>query len=508
MWWRKPRAATLAALLVNVVNAQDPPASTPFAWWRQGEFDLVALTWPDASGNGRAAVLAGALSAAAAEGNGASGAVTALHGTTAATVDFGAVIQAEFSVCSVTRFAGPVQSRVLDGVQLNWLHGHHGPAGVGVAHYDMWVTSAYHALAAPTDWLVMCGTNAGASPQLKLANGVSVGTADGGTGGTSIGINLGQSAPGSNSDFEIAELIVWDRALDGTEMTAASDALLGRVLGLYPPPPPSPTPLPPPPPGCDSTWSDATATCYLELNEDLRNIFCPDPSILGTCDLDQARCHYVHSGQAEGRAFSCAPPPSLPPSVPPLPLPPPPPPPPSAPPLPPSPPPIAPVNGTLANAPDPPVAAYFAFVGLPLLLLAAVVLAWREHRMRLRRLRTELLIAARGTELHQVYGGNVDEDTARMVAVAEVAEADARAAEASFWWRAWWLRVRLGSSKAKAAEAEAARLSAARAAEEEQRLERGKEQAEKLEAHRQSLKQQRRSAVDSASSNASDAGTP
>ena len=76
-------------------------------------------------------------------------------------------------------------NRILDGSDLDWLHGHEniqngeqtdGPA-VGVAYYNTWKTSE-----GPTDpdvastsfdWLVMCGSNAGA--MLKLANGVDVG---------------------------------------------------------------------------------------------------------------------------------------------------------------------------------------------------------------------------------------------------------------------------------------------------------------------------------------------
>ena len=60
-----------------------------------------------------------------------------------------------------------------------------------------------------TDWVVMCGTNAGS--QLKLANGVDVGTATGGTGNVSLFVNDGSY--GSPSNFAIAEVVVWSRGL-------------------------------------------------------------------------------------------------------------------------------------------------------------------------------------------------------------------------------------------------------------------------------------------------------
>ena len=77
-----------------------------------------------------------------------------------------------------------------------------------------------------TDWLVMCGSNAGS--QLKLVNGVDVGTATGGTGGQSLFINAGRRRK-EKSDFAIAELVVWPRGLTDEEMRRASDHLMNRM---------------------------------------------------------------------------------------------------------------------------------------------------------------------------------------------------------------------------------------------------------------------------------------
>ena len=72
----------------------------------------------------------------------------------------------------------------------------------------------------------MCGTNAGS--QLKLANGVDVGTATGGTGDQSLFVNAG-SGGNEKSDFAIAELVVWPRGLTDEEMRRASDHLIDRL---------------------------------------------------------------------------------------------------------------------------------------------------------------------------------------------------------------------------------------------------------------------------------------
>ena len=77
-----------------------------------------------------------------------------------------------------------------------------------MAYYNGWQTGIKDNVSPDTDWVVMCGTNAGS--QLKLVNGVDVGTATGGTGGVSLWIN-GGNLPGEASDFAITELVAWPR---------------------------------------------------------------------------------------------------------------------------------------------------------------------------------------------------------------------------------------------------------------------------------------------------------
>ena len=67
-----------------------------------------------------------------------------------------------------------------------------------------------------------------AGSQLKLANGVDVGTATGGRGDQSLFINAG-AHPNEKSDFAIAEVVVWPRGLTDEEMRRASDHLINRL---------------------------------------------------------------------------------------------------------------------------------------------------------------------------------------------------------------------------------------------------------------------------------------
>ena len=85
-----------------------------------------------------------------------------------------------------------------------------------------------------------------------LANGISVGIGTGARAPEDLDlvINSGtqyvhQGTPYTeSSDFEVAEVIVWDRGLSSAEMHAASDSLMWNVLGISPSPSPPALTLP------------------------------------------------------------------------------------------------------------------------------------------------------------------------------------------------------------------------------------------------------------------------
>lgn len=200
------------------------------AWYCPGAFDLASNTWQDCSGNGNTATLSGSgLAESRSAGHGATSEVLALSGTTSSVISFGAVIPSAFTVCSVTRYTGSAKRRILDGAGANWLHGHY-YGRAGVAYYEGWKTKKKNYVSPNTDWVVMCGTNAGS--QLTLANGVDVGTAAGGTGGVSLFVNAGSertSYGNEKSDFAIAEVVVWPRGLTDVEMRGVSEHMMNRL---------------------------------------------------------------------------------------------------------------------------------------------------------------------------------------------------------------------------------------------------------------------------------------
>ena len=95
-----------------------------------------------------------------------------------------------------------------------------------MAYYQGWKTAKQNHVSPDTDWVVMCGKNAGS--QLKLLNGVDVGTAAGGNGDLSLFVIAG-ARPSETSDFAIAEVVVWPRGLTSAEMHRASEHLMNRM---------------------------------------------------------------------------------------------------------------------------------------------------------------------------------------------------------------------------------------------------------------------------------------
>ena len=150
----------------NVLTGTLPDAAAPLprplpaaypedlnAWYCSGAFDIASSTWQDCSGNDMTATLSGSgLAELRSAGHGATSEVLALSGTTSSVIAFGAVIQSEFTVCSVTRYTGGAKQRILNGdANSNWCHGHWSGLA-GVAYYDRWKTASQGSVSPDTNW--------------------------------------------------------------------------------------------------------------------------------------------------------------------------------------------------------------------------------------------------------------------------------------------------------------------------------------------------------------------
>ena len=186
-------------------------------------------TWNDVSGNKRDGKASGSGFNRGCDRNqnGWDGVVCSVRGNRNSRITFGpGSIPPTFTICSVSRYNGPARGRIINGDN-NWLHGHW--AGyVGVAYYEGWKTPVPSNPTPQYDWMVFCGQNA--HPNIFTANGKYVQNgAGGGLSNIAFGVNsLGCCGVSEASDWAIAEIAVWNRALNAEEM-----ALLTNYYKTY-----------------------------------------------------------------------------------------------------------------------------------------------------------------------------------------------------------------------------------------------------------------------------------
>ena len=224
-----PEYARTYTIYNNPNIPSEYPSDGIIAWYAPGDFNLENYSWPDRSDNNNDAVLSGTgFTISNKNGNGSLSNVIALEGTTSSSISFGDIVKNQFTICSITRYTGDTnQSRILTDPN-GWTHGHH-DVGAGVAYYGGWFTTKQDNVSSDTNWVVMCATNAASN--LKLVNGINVGTA-GGSGNISLFINPKNSDNPWNmpaSDFAIVEMAVWNRGLSETELLSVSNYMMHRL---------------------------------------------------------------------------------------------------------------------------------------------------------------------------------------------------------------------------------------------------------------------------------------
>ena len=247
--------------VLGVAPAPAPPfADRARAWFASADLQTCltegtcdSYSWRSRVGNFQTWVIGTGGSVDAVSGFGAGKAVAAIHGSTFTTMTFGdsegagtKILPAgEWSMCTVTRYDGN-QGRIIEGpdANVNFAWGHYvGEVGTGYL-CDGFYQRRYNPagiVADPGDWLVYCGTN-GAHRRSFFANGLNVGLT---TNPASVTENcvdfdlaINRLNDGELSDFAVAEVIVWDGALDDDELRAAGAFLREATLGIRDAPPP------------------------------------------------------------------------------------------------------------------------------------------------------------------------------------------------------------------------------------------------------------------------------
>lgn len=100
-----------------------------------------------------------------------------LYGTVQQMVDFGPVLKHTYTICSVTRYTGPLNQGTILVSSNGDIHGHWN-SRVGVANYGtVWRTQQWQRNIGSKNWLIFCGSNAG-GPVLDGTADVSVNKVD------------------------------------------------------------------------------------------------------------------------------------------------------------------------------------------------------------------------------------------------------------------------------------------------------------------------------------------
>jgi hypothetical protein len=156
-------------------------------------------------------------------------------------------IPSTFTVCSVTRYtsasgaAESYRNRILQCYQspsqsVNWVHGHadafRGSAYYGVYYDSSWQYAYPGNKGVRDDWLVMCGTNAGAAaPGNLILDQDEIGAFDGGLG--SCRLNIGYWYDAASDFWLLHSLLIWDYSLGAVPALWHPSATLSPVLLIW-----------------------------------------------------------------------------------------------------------------------------------------------------------------------------------------------------------------------------------------------------------------------------------
>tara|TARA_B110000503_G_scaffold143399_1_gene244638 strand:- start:328 stop:2601 length:2274 start_codon:yes stop_codon:yes gene_type:complete len=111
------------------------------------------------------------------------------------------------------------RSRIFDGIGNNWLSGFHS-GDTGVAYHNGWATTSTSGDLHGNDWVFSTDQR-----YLYRSNGVTRGINIGGGQSTQLSVNYGTYYTSQSSTWAIAEIIVYNRALNSTEYTNVENYL-------------------------------------------------------------------------------------------------------------------------------------------------------------------------------------------------------------------------------------------------------------------------------------------
>jgi hypothetical protein len=208
--------------------AINPTSLSPYMRLEAPNYDSINKIWRDSSGNSRNVTrVIGTPTITTTTGNGASKSFQTIAGGTADKFYFdNDPISTNWTVLALSRYSGASnRARILSGNYSggayqdssgNWLMGHWG-GRAAVAHFNDWLANSSTTPAGftETDWVMSTGI-----PYNYRYNGVLRGSSGGTAVLPPIGIN---TYTGEQSDYQVAEVIIFDRTLSSSEIAQVED---------------------------------------------------------------------------------------------------------------------------------------------------------------------------------------------------------------------------------------------------------------------------------------------
>eukprot|EP00798_Chlamydomonas_sp_ICE-L_P005484 gene5484-5568_t len=191
-----------------------------YAWYTPESWDVGTKSWNDISGNGRHATKTRAGTITVGDSIDPLGrSITCISGGTGSGIRFPAdVLPETYTLFHLARYStGGIRQRIFDGLGNNWLSGFHEDCP-GVAYHGTWFTPQENLHG--DEWVVSCDTK-----QLYRSNKVQRNNLIVNGNSTRLTINYGDFVAVQSSDWDCAEVIVFDRELTNAEMLGVEEYL-------------------------------------------------------------------------------------------------------------------------------------------------------------------------------------------------------------------------------------------------------------------------------------------
>lgn len=202
-------------------SSVDPLRLSPYMRFKAEDYNTTTKSWIDSSGNNRStSMISGTPSVITSSlGNGNTKTFKVVSGSTAERIRFNnpQFSNGNFTFITVARYSGAAKARIFDSVGYNWLHGFWS-GSAGVAYHEGWVT-ATSSVVHGNNWVI------GASFEYNYrSNGTSRGSSGGVNYMPPMSINYG-NYPAERSDFEVAEVLIFDYKLSATQLAQVENYL-------------------------------------------------------------------------------------------------------------------------------------------------------------------------------------------------------------------------------------------------------------------------------------------